>query len=158
MSKVSIIGVGSTHNLAEKECYDYVNDRIDLVGLIDYKLGQMYSSNTDLGNVRYVQSKDPQSDQKWHIVFYDLDATWAHNAPAADYFSANSDATVKRVQNILIQELLKNQEFRQLFLQRLSLHMHETFSTENATAVFDNIINTIKPEMRRNCERWPGLL
>ena len=36
--------------------------------------------------------------------------------------------------------------------------MHETFTTENATAVFDNIINTIKPEMRRNCERWPGVL
>ena len=153
-----LLNYATTHNLAEKECYEYVSDHIDLVGLIDYKLGQMYSSYTDLGNVRYVQSKDPQSDQKWHIVFYDLDATWAHNAPAADYLSANCDATVKRIQNTLIQELLKNQEFRQLFLQRLSLHMHETFTTENATAVFDNIINTIKPEMRRNCERWPGVL
>ena len=36
--------------------------------------------------------------------------------------------------------------------------MHETFSTQNATAVFDNLINTIKPEMQRNCERWPGVL
>jgi hypothetical protein len=63
-----------------------------------------------------------------------------------------------RIQNLLVQELLKNQEFRELLLQRLSLHMHETFSTQNATAVFDNLINTIKPEMVRNCARWPGVL
>lgn len=154
----NLLNYASTHNLAEKDCYEYVKDRVDLVGLIDYKLGQMYSSNTDLGNVRYVMSKDPKGDQKWHVVFYDLDATWSHNSPAASYFSAKCDNTVKRVQNILVQELLKNQEFRQLLLQRLSLHMHETFTTENTTAVFDNLINTIKPEMLRNCERWPGIL
>ena len=148
----------SSHNLAEKECYEYVNERFDLIGLIDYKLGQMYSSNTDLGNVRYVMSKDDKSDQKWHVVFYDLDATWAQNGPASHYFSAQCDNTVMRIQNLLVQELLKNQEFRELLLQRLSLHMHETFSTQNATAVFDGIINTIKPEMVRNCARWPGVL
>ena len=148
----------STHNLAEKECYEYVESRVDLIGLIDYKLGQMYSSNTDHGNVRYVQSKDLLSDQKWHFVFYDLDATWSHNGPASSYLSANCSNKVMKTQNILIQELLKNEEFRQLFLQRLSLHLHETFTTENTTLVFDSLINTIKPEMYRNCERWPEIL
>ena len=153
-----LLNYASTHNLAETECYEYMKSKIDLIGLIDYKLGQMYSGNTDLGNVRYVLSKDPDGDQKWHIVFYDLDATWAYNSPASDYLNAQCDNTVKRIQNLWIQELLKNKEFRQLFLERLSLHMHETFSTQNATAVFDNLINTIKPEMQRNCERWPGVL
>ena len=148
----------STHNLADKECYEYVKSRVDLTGLIDYKLGQMYSSNTDLGNVRYVLSKDPKGDQKWHIVFYDLDATWATNCTSSSYFLASGDNRVKRIQNLLVQELLKNQEFRQLLLERLSLHMHKTFSTKNTTAVFDDLINTIKPEMQRNCQRWPAVL
>ena len=148
----------STHDLSKKECYEYVENRVDLIGLIDYKLGEMYSSNTDLGNVRYVQSKDPISDQKWHIVFYDLDATWTHNGPASSYLSAKCSNKVMRIQNLMIQELLKNEEFRQLFLERLSLHMHETFTTQNTTSVFDSLINTIKPEMYRNCERWPALL
>ena len=36
--------------------------------------------------------------------------------------------------------------------------MHTTFTTKNTTAVFDNLINTIKPEMKQNCERWPGIM
>jgi len=36
--------------------------------------------------------------------------------------------------------------------------MHKTFSAKNATTVFDNLINTIKPEMVRNCERWSNLM
>lgn len=154
----ALLNYASSHNLADEECYNYVKDRLDLEGFIDYKLGQMYSCNTDLGNVRYVQSKDPKGDKKWHIVFYDLDATWVASGSPAAYLSAGGDNKVMRIQNILAQELLKNPEFRQLFLERLSLHMHKTFSTENATAVFDNLINTIKPEMPRNCERWPSVL
>lgn len=148
----------SSHDLTLKECYENVKNQFDLTGLIDFKLGQMYSCNADLGNVRYVRSKDPRGDQKWHIVYYDLDATWAQDKPAATYFGAgdNSDR-VTRLQNILIQKLLKNKEFRKMFLERLSLHMHKTFSTENATAVFDNLISTIKPEMKRNCQRWPEM-
>ena len=60
--------------------------------------------------------------------------------------------------NGMVMRLLKNQEFRQLFLERLSLHIHKTFSEKNATAVFDNIIETIKPEMERNCKRWSNVM
>ena len=36
--------------------------------------------------------------------------------------------------------------------------MHKTFTTQNATSVFDKLINRIKPEMVRNCERWKNLM
>lgn len=155
-----IMSYVKSHDMAEKEHYEWVKNKFDLIGLIDYKLGEIYSGNTDVGNVRYVRSTDAKSDKKWHVVFYDLDATWASNKPASFYLRTNGSGPEQNVSthNILIDLLLKNKEFRELFLERLSLHMHKTFSTKNATEVFDNLINTIKPEMEHNCKRWPAVL
>ena len=149
-----------SHDMSEKENYEWVKNKFDVVGLIDYKLGEIYSGNQDVGNVRYVRSTDAKSDKKWYVVFYDLDATWASDKTASFYLRAggpNSEGS-SNTHNTLIDRLLKNNEFRQLFLERLSVHMHKTFSTKNTTEVFDNLINTIKPEMEYNCKRWPTVL
>ncbi|MBO4451691.1 MAG: CotH kinase family protein [Bacteroidaceae bacterium] len=147
-----------SHNMAKKECYDYVRERVDLQGLIDFKLGEIYSGNTDVGNIRQVRSDDADCDGRWYFVFYDLDATWVGNKPTASYYlRCGSDAQQGGLHNRMINSLLANDEFRKLFMERLSLHMHKTFSPKNATAVFDALVNTIRPEMERNCERWPQL-
>ncbi|MBR5085859.1 MAG: CotH kinase family protein [Muribaculaceae bacterium] len=151
------------HNLENDECYNYVKEHYDLEGLIDMKLGELYSSNTDIGNARYIYSSDENGDKKWHVAFYDIDNSWVINAQPSLYLAAGTDAgsehELKRTRNnLIIQKLLKNKEFRQMFLERLSWHMHNTFTTQNTTAVFDNLINTIKPEMERNCQRWSKVL
>lgn len=149
-----------THDMTNKANYDHVKNLVDLQGLIDYKLGEIYSGNTDVGNIRYVRSTAPGSDRKWHFVFYDLDASWVGYKPSAEYYlsmgGSAADANVTH-HNILINKLLSNKEFRALFLERLSHHLTNTFSTENATAVFDELVEQIKPEMKLNCERWPTL-
>lgn len=149
-----------THDMTNKENYTYIKNLVDLQGLIDYKLGEMYSGNTDVGNIRYVRSTAPGSDRKWHFVFYDLDASWVGYKPSAEYYfsmgGSAADANVTH-HNILINKLLANKEFRALFLERLSYHLTNTFSTENATAVFDELVERIRPEMKLNCERWPKL-
>ncbi|MCH5328337.1 MAG: CotH kinase family protein, partial [Coprobacter sp.] len=149
----------STHDMTDRACYDYVRQQVDLQGLIDYKLGEIYSGNTDVGNIRYVRSTDPQSDRKWHFVFYDLDATWVGDNPASYYLAAGPNAAASNVavHNIMINRLLANNDFRALFLTRLSHHMQHTFSPENTTAVFDRLVGQIRQEMKYNCERWPQL-
>ena len=150
--------VGS-HDLSLPQNYDYVKKNFDVEALIDFKLGEMYSCNLDLGNVRYVRSDDKKSDGKWHIVFYDLDATWQKDADWSLYFSIGQFAnSMYNPNNRLVVELLKNPDFRRLFMERLSMHMHSTFTTANTQKTFDDLINTIKPEMERNCERWPNVL
>ncbi len=156
----ALMAYAKQHNLSEQAHYDYIRSRFDLNSLIDFKLGQIYSSNTDVGNVRYVKSDDAKGDRKWHVVFYDLDATWTAEKSVSFYLNSNStgmDSYVS-IQNKLIDLLLPNQNFRQLFLERLSLHMHKTFTASNATSVFDALIDSIKPEMALNCKRWPRIM
>lgn len=150
----------TSRSMADDANYEYVKDRVDLQGLIDWKLGEIYSANTDVGNIRYVRSTDEGCDKKWHFVFYDLDATWVGNRPTAAFYLSTGGAAAAAgvgVHNRMISALLANRNFRELFLQRLSHHMHHTFTEKNATAVFNGIVNTIRPEMKRNCERWPQL-
>ena len=148
------------HDLSQKENYEYVKANLDLVGLIDFKLGQIYSSNNDPDNVRFTQARDSKGDRKWHLVFYDLDDTWQFMMPAGFYLRGGWQTNVANVgiHNFLIDRLLRNSEFRELFMQRLSLHLHSTFSAKNATQHFDKLIALIKPEMPRNCERWAKVL
>lgn len=146
------------HDMKNAENYNYIKNLVDLQGLIDYKLGEIYSGNSDVGNIRYVRSTSPGTDKKWHFIFYDLDATWVGDKPSAAYYLAiegNSSYTAN--QNKLINRLLPNKEFRELFLNRLSHHMKTTFNPKNSTAVFDELVEKIKPEMKKNCQRWDNL-
>ena len=150
----------TSQSMADKDNYDYVKERVDLLGLIDFKIGEIYSGNSDVGNIRYVRSTDEGSDKKWHFVFYDLDATWVGDKPTASFYlsaSATGGEASVGVHNRMISRLLANSEFRQLFMERLSHHLHNTFTVKNTTAVFDALVKTIRPEMKRNCERWPQL-
>lgn len=137
--------------------YQYMKDNVDLLGLIDYKIGEIYSGNSDVGNIRYVRSTHPKSDKKWHFVFYDLDASWTGDKPAAPYYLSVNNSPYVNQQNKMIHGLLANPEFRALFLERLSHHLTHTFSKDNVNNVFSNLVNQINPEMEHNCKRWPQL-
>lgn len=143
-----------THDMTDSTAYEYMRNLVDFDGMIDQKLGEIYAANVDVGNVRYVRSLDAKSDKKWHYVYYDLDLTWNSQRKSATYLREGSEA--ESGHNVVIAHLLRNKKFRQRFLERLSVHMHQTYTPENATRVFDNLINTIRPEMQHNCKRWPG--
>ena len=155
----ALMGFITGNDMKDTANYNKVKAQVDLDGLIDWKLGEVYCMNSDVGNIRYVRSLDKGSDRKWHFVFYDLDASWVGNRSSAFWLKASGGvpAGTVTVHNRMIHHLLENPAFRARFMERLSLHMHKTFSSKNACAVFDKLINTIKPEMKYNCERWPTL-
>ena len=152
-----ILSFIASHNLEDPANYQWINQRYDLMSLADQRLGEIYCNNTDVCNVKYVYSPDPAGDRKWHVVFFDLDWSWFKKTTPANYLFMGGAGEKRNTCNKLINAVIKNKDFRTLFLERLSLHMHKTFTVENTTAVFDQLINTIKPEMKRNCERWPKL-
>ena len=143
-----------THDMTSRADYDYMDQHVDLLGLVDHTLGEMYAGNTDLGNVRIVRSTDSRGDRKWHMVYYDLDATWFDHRGASTYLNGSSPICLHY---LLVERLLRNKDFRKLFLQRTAHHMRHTFSTANTQRVFDALIADIRDEMKLNCQRWPKL-
>lgn len=150
----------SSSNIAEAGAYKYVTDRMDVLGIADQNIAQIYACNMDMGNVRYIYSSDPQSDRKWHVVYYDIDASWSATPPVA-YFLRTSgvdDARFDGSNNFIVNTLLRNKDFRTLYLERLSEHLHTTFEPKRITNAFDAIMAEIRPEIPHNAERWPKVL
>lgn len=145
----------SGHKLTEKQHYDYVAQHMDLEGLADHIIGQLYACNSDYGNVRITRSTDPGCDQKWHFVYYDLDSSWAGNTRLANYLDPTSTICPHQA---ISHAIIRNASFRQLFLERLSHHLHHTLSAKHTTSVLKALAATIRTEMKRNCERWPAIM
>lgn len=148
-------------DMRKKENYEFAKQHIDMQSLIDFKIGNIYSQKTDLGNTRYARARDKGSDNKWHYIYYDIDYSWSPSGKpsAMHYLSMAPGAIVpeKARYNLLISKLLPNPEFRQLFLERLSYQLTNTYSAKNATAFFDKFVDEIRPEMKHNAKRWPKL-
>ena len=148
-------------DITQKENFEYARRNIDLESLIDFKIGNIYSGKGDVGNTRHARSLHPDSDKKWHYVYYDIDVSWkADGSPSAEFYLSTQPGAIvpeKAKYNALIEKMLKNKEFRQMFLSRLAYHLANTYSAKNATAHFDKFVAQIRPEMKLNCKRWPRL-
>jgi len=58
------------------------------------------------------------------------------------------------VSTVLIRTLLKNDTFKQQFLQRCALHFNTTFATDRVLAKINECAAAIEDEMGRDRERW----
>ena len=149
-----------TLDMSQASAYQYIDERISIMSLIDYKIGEYYTGNCDVGNIRYCRSSDPNGNQKWHWIFYDLDWGFYYQTPLRFYIRSstirNSGQSLYAY-NLLIDRILENPKGRKLFLERCAYHLNHTFQEKNALSVFNKIVTEIQPEMPRNCQRWPQL-
>jgi hypothetical protein len=56
----------------------------------------------------------------------------------------------------LLRALMRNQEFRTLFLRTMQKHLNSTFQTDRIIGVIDSLQDNIKAQMPRHIERWKG--
>lgn len=139
------------YDLSIQENYDYVSSRIDIDSLIDWMIIEGYSTNGDVQqNLRYFKSTE--NGDKWQMAFYDLD--WAFYYHYAFSHVLSSNQTWQHLG--LTRNLIKNPQFRQQFLKRLSYHMEHTLSNENVLAQIDFYEALLDPEVPRERNRWGG--
>ena len=146
----SLVTYARTHDLSQQEHFDYVASRINLQSYTNYLIAQMYSSNFDIGNVRYFSS--PQYDDgRWNWILYDVDWTMSFQ---------NTDTVRTMLSNNvvysadLILALLENDEFRDWFLTEFARQLNEVWTEENVNAYVDEFVAQLQPEMQRECSRW----
>ncbi len=143
------------HDLREKDAYQYVSERVDLVNVADYWIAEGYVTNNDLLNVRVFYS-DQIDEGKLKYIFYDLDYAW-YNVDRdwyTVYIGKSGGMTNHNYENDLIYALLKNGDFRKLWLERLAYNLNNTWKTENVLARMEEIHEIYAPEIERDRKRW----
>lgn len=160
VSYLSLINYIQTHDLKQADAYDYVTSQLDVTNFIDYHISETFIANVDWPdhNIRYWRTSEDGSKWKW--IVYDTDQSFGDPATPSLHRILSSKKKMKEKDLLLspaiLQQLLKNEKFRTLFLTRFSFHLKNTFQPDRVLSVIDQIYNQMKPEMGRHLEKWGG--
>lgn len=138
------------HDMQEEEHYEYVKARLDFDSTIDWFIMEAYSGNRDLSNVRYY--KTTEGDGKYRWIFFDLDMAMLSHTDPIGYMmrTSGTDSNI----TTMTRRLLKNDEFRDLFFQRLAKYCQTILSTNYVMARIDSLYELMLPEMERDQKKW----
>lgn len=140
-----------TKDLSKPENYQWMQEHMDLQNYADWVIAECYVGNRDAGNVRAFKSK--HLDNKWRWILYDTDMAWTTTGDDG-LFRYLTPQEKGIWSTTIIRALLKNDEFRALFLDRLEYQMHNVWNKENVHAAIDKLSGQIDGEVARNNARW----
>lgn len=149
-----IVSYADTHDLSVSANYQHILDRLDIESYIDFWVAETFVTNNDIINTRYISSSQYDGG-KWHMVIYDLDYAWYNYY--RDYFAfmvKPEGMSDFKVSTVLMRNLMKNDDFRRTFLERLQLNLAGIWSEANVNEKIETMYTTLKPEMARDSARW----
>ena len=148
----------TSNNFANTANYERLKEKVDVVAVMDYLIARTYFYDQDIFNQKYWRTTDYQL--KWRPVFYDSDYALFNNSSSMNilpaYFSVNGVAAAHgSITHLDMYVACKqNQEWRDEFITRYIYYTKYVFNAENALRVFDELVETYRPEMRRHIQRW----
>jgi hypothetical protein len=111
-------------------------------------------TNNDIINTRFFSHPDIDNG-RWQMIFYDFD--FAMYNYYRDYYAFAIDPegmTGFKVSTLLFRNMIRNEEFKQLFLERLSYQLKEVWPLEKVEKAIDEMVAIYGPEMERERQRW----
>lgn len=144
---LALIEYCKTHDLKQQDCFNYVMNRVDITNLMDWYICRSYFADQDLANVRMYNSTE--GDGKWRWCFYDLDWSFFVNAEDSMNRTMPGDGN-----HAIILALLKNPEFKDLFLKRYAYLMQAVLNERAILARVNELAAIMEPEIQRDRDRW----
>ena len=162
----ALINYIGKNDLALPKNYEYVKNQVDIDEYINYQILEIFFANIDWpgGNIKYWRPQRPGG--KWRWIMFDMDLGFgAHNlgqynsnslayatSETQDYYANPTWST------LLFRNLLKNEEFKNKFIQRFAYHMNTTFEVKRVQHFIDSIKTLIATEIPRHKARWEKTL
>ncbi|MHB1313983.1 MAG: lamin tail domain-containing protein [Christensenellales bacterium] len=133
----------------------YIEERVDLKNFMDWIAIEVFSGNTDTGNIRHWRYEGG----KWRHMLFDLDWAFQTNGYNTknfleDFFNPNGHGSGDRFFSHMQMAVFYNNTWRKEFIELYAGHMKTTFKPERLHALIDAMAAEIRPEMARNIERW----
>lgn len=150
----SLVSYISSHDLSIKENYDYVASKLDMLSFVDFWIAETWAANNDILNARFFSNPNIENG-KFKMIFYDLDYGMYNISHNYFDFTVNPEGmSAFKVSTLFMRKLVKNSEFRQLYLERLNYQLKNVWNEERVLEKIDELYNNLYPEMKRNQDRW----
>lgn len=134
------------HDMRDSEHYEYVKARLAFQDLNDWAIFQAYCHNTEL-NGHVIYFKSAETDGRWHVAFSDAENGFKT--------AAGLDLVLQKGQTaIFLKALLRNEEFRDMFLKRLSYHCENTFRQDRVLSLLYAYNTVTYSETGPHAKRW----
>ena len=144
----------SKTDMTKEGVYEYLDGIVDLQELANYWVIETYYGQHDPINIKFYKPKDG----KWRWILFDLDQSflsWSNtsinwNLPFYPYAHGN----VYYLNTTLMNRLIKNPKFRELYIKTWAEHLKTTFEPNRMIKILDKMVNEIKNEMPYHIKRW----
>jgi signal transduction histidine kinase len=142
------------NDVALKEHYDVVKTRLSVESYADFWAAQMIVTNNDIINTRFFSHPDINQG-RLHMIFYDFDFAMYNYTRDYYAFATNPEGMSRlNVSTFLFRNMIRNQEFRDLFVERLSYQLKFVWNQQRVEEAIDAMVALYGPEMARERERW----
>lgn len=129
---------------------------VDVDYFTDYFIAETYICNSDMFNQKYWRTTDYAL--KWRPVFFDLDFAFktAQRDIIGQYFNPKGVPSLDKSLTYfeIYIGLKKNAAWRDHCVERYVEVVEKYFNAPRATALFDQMVAAIRPEMPRQIARW----
>lgn len=158
----AMIDFMETNDLTISENYEWVSDQMDIDQFIDYQIAQIYWANGDWPANNIIFWRPQITGEKWKWLLYDVDMSMgSHSRGVYDTNMLQKLTTTSGTNyenpgwaTFLFRSLITNQDFRNKFVQRYSMHIHTTFEPSRMMSFIDSTAQLIESEIPRHMERW----
>ncbi len=145
------------NDLSNAENYQYVADRVDIDGLIDFYCAQIYLNCSDWpsNNIKIWRNRNPENpnvDTRWHFCIVDTDhGVGLNSAVDTNLWGVINDGPVL---SRIVNHLMQNPGFRERFKMRYIWCIEVYFAPARMKAELDELIAPILPVMQYQLDRW----
>lgn len=146
-----------SHDVGHPRYFDRVSQMMDVANFIDYNIAKQYIAVYDWpgNNVEYWR---PQTDDgRWRWIFYDNDGAMldaAFDFLAHSTLEGGEDWPNPDWSTFLFRSLLKNNNFRELYIDRFAWHLEHTFCPPRVLGVIDSLVANIEHVVPIHIDRW----
>lgn len=149
-----VVNYLNSHDMSINSNYEYIKTKLNIDSYTDFWVAENWTSNNDTVNTRFYSHPDIDSG-RLNMIFYDLDyAMWNKRVNYFNFTVQPDGMGSLKVSTEMMRSLIKNKQFQQDFLTRLSYQLENVWNETRVLNRIDEIYNKLKPEMQRNQERW----
>ena len=174
----NIIKFVQENDMSIQENYEYIKTKIDIDNFIQYIVAQTYINNIDWphNNVKVWRSRNNAldlnegnyEDGKWRWMLYDTDHSFNDYESIRLEYILNPNISLEHIpeslmwayekdiewSTILIQNLFKNEEFKNEFLHTFNYYLDTIFTSENVVGKINEMALVLEPEIEEHFSRW----
>ena len=150
-SYVQMLNYLNSHDMSKKENYEYAKTLINVQDIADFWIAENWVANNDIVNTRYYQNAEFDGN-RWHAIYFDLDNALKNYDK--NYYADSMGALFNGYSTAILRNLIKNSEFRALFLERISYQLKNVWNEERVLKQIDYLEKLYRPEVERHYKKY----